>query len=199
MNMCLLTSEDIHAYVKSKVPTNRALHYYYLALSLESMFSSRSSPLSSVLKSLNQLIEEFEFFISGSAMQYTRLMMARTIPCPFPQIIQNDADDDQAMKASIHKFQNTAVYEFLKVPAINFELDYVEVVIALCDTLTRLYDQLSNEDNYSNPTAYELLVRTDSKLKHHFVDLVSKELTLLSTERAQKQVEKLRSALVLTG
>lgn len=148
MNMCLFTPDDIHAYVVSKVPSTRALHYYYLALSLENMFASRSSPLSSVLKSLNQLIEEFEYFISGSAMQYTRLMMARNITCPYPQIIQSDADEDQVMKASIYKFQNTVAYEFLKVPPINFQLDYVEVVIAFCDTLTRLYDQLASEDNY---------------------------------------------------
>lgn len=230
--MCLFTSEDIHAYVIAKVPNTRALHYYYLALSLENMFSSRSSPLSSVLKSLNQLIEEFEYFISGSAMQYTRLMMAHTIPCPYPQIIQNDIEEDQVMKASILKYQNTVAYEFLKTPTINFQLDYVEVVIAFCDTLTRLYDQLASEDNYrydfrfihiviysfihilyiltcppnmyflidiSNVASYELLIRTDQKLKYYFVDQVSKDFTLMSTERTQKQLEKLRSSLVLTG
>jgi len=148
MNMCLFTSEDIHRYVVLKVPKTRALHYYYLALSLENMFTSRSSPLSSILKSLNQLIEEFEYFISGSAMQYTRLMMAHTIAGPYPQIIQSDTEEDQSMKATIYKFQNTVAYEFLKTPTINFQLDYVEVVISFCDTLTRLYDQLASEDNY---------------------------------------------------
>ena len=147
--MHLLTSNDIHKYVLSKVPKQRVVQYYYLSLSLEHMLESRSSPLFSILKSLNQLIEEYEYFITGPAIQYTRLMMAKNIPCPYPQIIQHEGDDyDQPTKAIIHKYQNTVVYEYLKTPNINFEMDYVEVVIALAGSLLRLYQHFSNEDYY---------------------------------------------------
>jgi hypothetical protein len=82
------------------------------------MIDSRSSPLTSLLKGFNQLLEEFEFFSAGSAMQSMRLMMARNSPCAYPQAVTSDTEEEQ-FKAVIHKYQNTAVYEYLKTPHLG--------------------------------------------------------------------------------
>ena len=120
MNICRITREDLYIYSSSNIPKQRVIQYYYLALSIESMIHSRSSPLISLLKGFNQLIEEYEFYSSGSTMQGMRLMIAKPSPSPFPQVIQPEIDEDRdQFKTQIYKFQNSAVFEYLKTPNLG--------------------------------------------------------------------------------
>lgn len=142
MNVCLLTANDIEHYCLNMTVKQRVLMYYYLTLSLEYIMMNQSKDRGSLLRSACQLMEEYDYYVSNIAIQGVKSMMAKSSPFIFPQALTKTIEEEnqqQVYKPNIHKFQNNIVYEQLKTPHVAFQLDYVEVLIALCDTLCNFY------------------------------------------------------------
>jgi hypothetical protein len=118
-------------------------------ISLDYMMDNYSK--GSVLHPLSQLMEEYDFYASNLAIQGVKSMLSKNIPFMYPQALINDIEEDitQLSKPCIYKYQNNVVFEQFKTPHIAFQLDYVEVLVALCDTLNRFYDMfLPLEESY---------------------------------------------------
>lgn len=81
-------------------------------------------------------------------MQSVKFVMAKNSPCIYPQTIPLDGYGELA-RPSVHKFNNVVVFEYLQIPHISFELDYVEVLMGLCDSLCELYDRFLSEECYT--------------------------------------------------
>jgi len=58
-----------------------------------------------------------------------------------------------------------------------------------------IYYRLHAEEVWSNPLAYEGLVSVDSKVKHHIINPVARELTELSITLAKLECDWLRQDL----
>ena len=150
MNVCQLTTNDIEHYCLNVTVRQRILMYYYLTLSLDYiMMNHQSKDRGNLLRSSFQLMEEYDFYVSNIAMQGVKSMMAKSSPFIFPQALTKTIEEEiqqQSFKPSIHKFQNNIVYEQLKTPHVAFQLDYVEVLVALCDSLCNFYAILLHSD-----------------------------------------------------
>lgn len=146
LNVMLLIPQDVRHFV-SKLPKQRIVHFYYLGLSVHSILDSKTSG-KSVVKSFSQLMEEFEYFCSGTPMQSVKNLMAKNSPSLFPQTMQIE-DDEYLMRPTVFKFHNVVVFEELKTPHLSFELDYVEVIAALSDGLCKLYERFLSPDCFA--------------------------------------------------
>lgn len=95
-------------------------------------------------------------------------------------------------RPSVYKFNNAIVFEHLQVPHIPYELDYVEVFITLCVQLSNLYEKLIHEECYSNSVIYDTIVRLDTRVKHHIINAVSKQITEVSSAKVKAGTRSLR-------
>ena len=80
-------------------------------------------------------------------MQSVKFVMAKNSNCIYPHTIPIEGFTD-LQRPNIYKFSNTVVFEYLQVPHIPFDLNYVEVLSALCDALSKLYDKFLQEECY---------------------------------------------------
>ncbi len=90
-----------------------------------------------------------------------------------------------AIKPSINKVSGNVVYEFLKLPNIPCILDYTQVVFSLCDILTLVYQKLRDD---SSMHYCEAVLKLDSRFKHHFFGLISRDLNTLATYVAKSRL-----------
>ena len=183
LNCRLLTSKDIQNYISQTVPKLRTKMYFYLGLSISRILIEHQSGGAIVVKAFAQLLEEWEYYFSSSAMQSVRFVLAKNSTSIYPQtnhhhgVADGDADNLTSSRGNIHKFNGTIVYEHLLTPAVPFDLDYVEVTCALSEVLKSLYDNFLQAECYNSNSIYELIIKLDLKLKHHFINLIAKELT----------------------
>eukprot|EP01038_Epipyxis_sp_PR26KG_P009417 gene9417-12683_t len=200
LNVALFTTNDVKNYVRKHVSRDRVESFFNLGLSISKILEVPSG--SSTVRAFSQLMEEWEYFHStGAAMQSVKFVMAKNSTCIYPQTIPVDGFINDLTRPSIYKFNNVIVYEYLEVPHIPFELDYVEVLLALCDSLTALYEKLLEEECYKNILIYDAIVRLDTKIKHYIVNLIAKELTEASNSKLKKETNILRglsNAIVYT-
>eukprot|EP00601_Ochromonadales_sp_CCMP2298_P024552 CAMPEP_0173276808 /NCGR_PEP_ID=MMETSP1143-20121109/3725_1 /TAXON_ID=483371 /ORGANISM="non described non described, Strain CCMP2298" /LENGTH=272 /DNA_ID=CAMNT_0014213819 /DNA_START=109 /DNA_END=924 /DNA_ORIENTATION=+ len=194
-NTVLLTRADIHAYVNSVVTKQRIESFFALGLSISKILKLASGI--PVACAFSQLMEEWEYVHSGSTMQSVKLMMAKSSPCVIPQSNHQEKSSQDIIadlqRPSVHKFLNYVVFEHLHVPHIPFELDYVEVFSCLCIELSKLYEKLMEVECYSNPIVYDAIVRLDTRIKHHIINLVAKELTAISSRKVKSSTSRLRA------
>jgi hypothetical protein len=121
---------------------------------------------------------------------------ARPSSCVFPQSIAPDSLQDLC-KGSLHRFHNSIVYEYLLTPTFSFELDYVEVLLSLCDVMTELYQRFLHADCFHHGQVYDCILKFDARMKHHVINLVAKELTELASNKVRTQTQTLRSLVAL--
>jgi hypothetical protein len=161
LNIVLLTREDIEELV-AHVPKQRVVMYYYLGVSIYSLLELKNG--AATVRALSQLLEEFEYYGSGSAMQSMKMLLARNSPCIYPSLVgpaeggtggavsgagvfdeaatTSPTSSAAISKPVLSKFQNVVIYERLKTPHLAYELDFIEVLIALCEALAKIYDKL---------------------------------------------------------
>lgn len=185
-NVVFLSKADILHYVEQTVPRQRVDAFYSLGTSIYRILDLHyeGRPLDAV-RAFSQLMEEWEYHHAGTAMQSMKFMMAKQSPCIYPQT--HPIDSSAAMitdmqRPSVYRFNSIVVYEYLLVPHIPFELDYIEVLTSLCDALTLLYEYFRKEEQCFNSTAlYDTVIRLDGRFKHHVINVVAKEITEFSS------------------
>ena len=186
----LLTPHDIANYVSSTVPKQRIESFFCLGLSISKIVTLKDGL--PAVRAFSQLMEEWEYVHSGSTMQSVKFVMAKNSNCIYPQTSPIDGYSDLA-RPSVYKFHSTIVYEHLQLPHIPFELDYVEVFYSLCVELSKLYDKLISDECFGNQVVYDAIVRLDTRVKHHIINLVSKEITEISAVKVKAGTRGLRS------
>jgi hypothetical protein len=107
------------------------------------------NPGTATVRAFSQLLEEWEYFMSGSAMQGMKYVMAKNSNCVYPQTIPADGSMSDLTRPTVYKFNNAVVYEYLHVTHVAFELDYVETLSSLCEALYQLYDKLFHIDCFT--------------------------------------------------
>lgn len=187
LNSVLLRSEDLEKYVQD-LPEQRPLQFFYLALSLGKILDM--APGAPTVRALCQLLEEFEYHFSNSALQLVKYTSSRQSDCVYPQYSAAELDPEDT-RSGLYRFQNEVVYLHLHTPHVPFPLDYIEVVHSLCDVLGLIYNKFLEEDCWQSQAVFESLVRVDGRIKHHVINLVAKEFTDLSTTILRAEFEGL--------
>lgn len=154
LNCTLLTKETIAKHVVRTVPKHRTLMYFYLAASTSNILLLPRG--AATVKAFQQLLEEWEYNFAGPAMQSMKFVLARNSPCIFPLSssvahVGNSTvtEDNEGFKLpSMSKFDNVVVYEYLQITHVPSELDYVEVLVGLCDSIIALYGRFLSKECY---------------------------------------------------
>ena len=176
MNVISMSKQELLDFVDKKVPDQRTVGYFYLGISLSKLFDefnggdtpSNPENVAKLIRGITQLIEEFEFYFSSSAMQSVKYAFARNAACMHPNLspnsFQGDApsavgttnlnDPDNIAKPNVYKYQSDVVYEFLLTPHIPFadSMDYLEVLTSLCVILLKVYNA------FRDPICYKLVM-----------------------------------------
>jgi hypothetical protein len=192
LNVMLVTPEDIARMLSLGDCKSRTVNFYYLGLSVQNLLDV--PPGVAAVKAFSQLMEEFEYYCAGNAMQGMKSLMAKTSTCVYPQAVQIEGDEPLT-RPTVYKFNNKVVYEYLKIPHLPFELDYTEVVIALCDALHRLYEKLFVEDCWMHSILFETILRLDSRIKHLFLNLIAKEMTQYCSKNFKSEAQSIRQSM----
>lgn len=190
LNTILLTHADLLAYSTKFVSKQRVESFFSLGISISKIVEL--SPGLPVVRAFSQLMEEWEYVHSGSTMQSVKFMMAKNSTCVYPHMSPTEGFSDLA-RPSVFKFNNAVVFEHLRLPHIPFELDYLEVFTGLCVELSKLYEKLIHEECYANQVIYDTIVRLDTRVKHHIINLVSKEVTDACSAKMKTNTRSLRS------
>jgi hypothetical protein len=154
LNCILLTKEIIAKHVLQTSPKHRTLMYFYLAASTSNILSLPRG--AATVKAFQQLLEEWEYNFAGAAMQSMKFVLARNSPCIFPLSCSGahvgnstGIEENEGFKPpSMSKFDNLVVYEHLQITYVPFELDYVEVLVGLCDSIIALYGRFLSKECY---------------------------------------------------
>jgi hypothetical protein len=189
LNTVLLSAADVRHLIGHSVSKHRVDSLFTLGVSLSKI--TVLSAGTGIVRAFSQLMEEWEYVHSGPTMQGVKFMMAKTSPCPYPQMSPIEGFSDLS-RPSVYRFNNSVVYEHLQVPHIPFDLDYVEVFLGLCTQLSRLYEKLVHEDCYSNQVVYDAIVRLDTRVKHHVINQVAKEVTEACARKMKNGTRSLR-------
>jgi hypothetical protein len=125
--------------------------YVRKGLSISSILLLPSGPPK--IRAFGQLLEEWEYYQLGITMQSVKSVMAKQSTSTYPQIMVASettaaTSSFDPVKPSVYKFQNNVVYEFLQVPHIPFSLNYREVLFALLDSLSELYEGFRHVETY---------------------------------------------------
>eukprot|EP01032_Pedospumella_encystans_P014292 gene14292-16429_t len=190
LNTILLTHADLLAYSTKFVSKQRVESFFSLGISISKIVEL--NPGLPVVRAFSQLMEEWEYVHSGTTMQSVKFMMAKNSTCVYPQMSPIEGFSDLA-RPSVYKFNNAVVFEHLRLPHIPFELDYLEVFTGLCVELSKLYEKLIHEECYANQIIYDTIVRLDTRVKHHIINLVSKEVTDACSAKMKSNTRSLRS------
>lgn len=127
------------------VPKQRAEAFFKLGLGLGRIVHlPKGLP---IVRAFSQLMEEWEYYIAGSAMQSVKYVMAKSSPCLYPQSVPLEGMTDLT-RPSVYKFQSNITFEYLDDVNIGLELDYLEVLPALCEVLYQVYDKLHHEETF---------------------------------------------------
>lgn len=146
LNTTLFTSDDLRKYARVAVPKQRIQSYFMLGMSLARiLYLPGGLP---TVRAVAQLIEEWGYYHSGTAMQSVKYMMAKNSPCIYPQTAASAEGTNDLSRPTIFKFNSAVVYEYLDTTHIALELDYIEVLIALCDSLHSIYGKLFHEETF---------------------------------------------------
>ena len=98
LNTIFFSNEIIEEYVKKIVPVERGTHYLYLGLGIAKVLRLKVGHLS--LRALAQLMEEWEYYVSGTGMQSMKYMMAKPTYCPYPEIITSINNNNNSSNSS---------------------------------------------------------------------------------------------------
>lgn len=139
----LITSQDLYKFLPSADLKKLTEHYFLLGLSIAKILLLPSG--TATIRAFSQLMEEWEYHLSGGSYISRKYMMAKTSPCVYPNTVPIEGLSDLT-RPNLYKFNNTIVYEFLQVHTIAFELDYREVVIQLSNTFLQLYDKFFHQE-----------------------------------------------------
>ena len=189
MNTILLTSNDVQGLIGNHVPKQRVESFFSLGISVSKIVSLNAGV--PIVRAFSQLMEEWEYVHSGTAMQGVKFVMAKNSTCIYPQMSPIEGLADLA-RPSVYKFNNAVVYEHLQLPRIPYELDYAEVFIGLCGELSRLYEKLIHEECYSNQMIYDTIVRLDTRVKQQILTLVAKEVNDACSRKMKGGTRSLR-------
>lgn len=196
LNCVLISPDELQSYVKKNVPEQRTIQYFYLAISLGKLLDMSDGPV--FIRALGQLIEEFEYHFNISAIRLAKYATARHSECVYPQLsvlntaIESTESSDGMMRTGLFRFNNEVVYMHLITPHIPFTIDYVEVIHSLCDVLVLVYHKLEHSESWQCPAVYDMLVRVDSRIKHHIINRIAKELTDLSITILRRELYEYR-------
>lgn len=189
LNSVLIGDAELKEYRQTVVPDERVPQLYALGLSLGKLLDMRSGAL--LVRALLQLFEEWEYAISGAAAQSMKWMLAKQSSLPYASSGALGSVEDP-FRPSIYHFHGDVAYEHLVDAPTGLELDYFEVMHALCETLSLVYRKFLEEDCFTNVHIFDGVVRIDGKVKHHLINLVAKELTETATQRVQQEMASLR-------
>lgn len=173
MNTVLFSESDVDKYISTAISKQRIESYFSLGLSISKILKLGTGL--DVVRGFSQLLEEWEYMNSGTAMQSVKYVMAKNSSCIYPQMNPIDGLSD-LLRPSVYKFNNAVVFEYLEDPHVAFDLDYVEVLYGLCDELIMLYESIVSEECYSDTVVYDAIMRLDSRIKYHIINLISKEI-----------------------
>eukprot|EP01111_Echinosteliopsis_oligospora_P010935 TRINITY_DN3491_c0_g1_i2.p1 TRINITY_DN3491_c0_g1~~TRINITY_DN3491_c0_g1_i2.p1 ORF type:complete len:227 (-),score=36.26 TRINITY_DN3491_c0_g1_i2:264-944(-) len=181
MNVALISRPEFSDDIQK-----RTTMWFYLGLSIAPLAVIESGP--SYVRSLLQLTEEFEYhFVLHPAVAGVKLLLLNSKQTA----THTTVNEGEALKAKINKVGNSVLYEYLKVynNPIAAEMDYFQVVFALCEVLRQVYVKLEHQSSYTK-FVYEAITKIDSRLKAHFFGFLSNELAKIATKIVQELMKE---------
>mmetsp|Transcript_25570 Transcript_25570/g.33447 ORF Transcript_25570/g.33447 Transcript_25570/m.33447 type:complete len:265 (+) Transcript_25570:2-796(+) len=199
LNCVLLTHADLKEAEMKMISEERKQQLFYFGISLGRLLDRAPSGPSLVRGTL-QLLEEMDHYFSPQTQKNIKLVLARPIDSKFPtweagDFMTGDSTGRQAENfPGLQRYRNHIVYNHFVSPPINFELDYFQILISLCETLSFLYKKFMDTSCSLDYSTFEALIKVDQKLKHFFLNPIARGLTDIASSIAQMDFQEFLSS-----
>lgn len=194
MNTCKISIDDMKEFFHESTLEKRVEQWFFLGISLAPLLQVSNGWW--FLRALVQLLEEYEYHFSNLAVQGMKYLKAMTST----SVQQLSVVTGRSVKPSIQRVGRTVVYEFLRTPNVPCELDYCQVIFSLCDMLTIVYRKILAEKQIlldsltiNHLDIREIVQKIDSKFKHEFFGLISRDLNTLAMMKVKQQLNDLET------
>lgn len=193
LNCVLLRRQTDLAIYATELPRQRILRLFYLGMSLARLAQGGGG--AGLVKSILQLLEEWEYHFAGSATQSVRSMLAKGVDTPYPSstISQEPAKpQEEPVVPKLFKFANDVVYEHLLTPQVPFSLDYFQVFFSLSDIICLVYNKFMDDECYGNLYIFDALMKVDAKIKQHVLNETADDFAGMSANIIKAELAQLR-------
>eukprot|EP01116_Phalansterium_solitarium_P011210 TRINITY_DN26825_c0_g1_i1.p1 TRINITY_DN26825_c0_g1~~TRINITY_DN26825_c0_g1_i1.p1 ORF type:complete len:237 (-),score=59.62 TRINITY_DN26825_c0_g1_i1:93-803(-) len=162
----------------------RARLWFRLGVSLAPLMQIEDT--ATLIRSLSQTMEELDHF---TVTEDSR--MFRPFGFAYKKSVSVNMDDrDSPVKPRLQRMGSHVIYEFLNSVNIPCELDFFEVVYALCDILTMMYPRFDDEIARSKHF-FDAVTKIDARLRADFLGVLEKEMVLFTQEKVDEQTADL--------
>ncbi|PRP75074.1 hypothetical protein PROFUN_03910 [Planoprotostelium fungivorum] len=177
LNIVRVQPQQVIQAIKPATLQKRAMAWCILGYSLASTLKIENTP--TYVKTLIQLMEEYDYLLDHDMSSFGPNFKSREVS------VNLDREDVEEFKPKIHKVGNTVYFEFLQIFNIPCDLDYLEIIFALSDVLKLVFGKLDVDK--VNRLHYELILRFDSRMKHHFYSVLEKEMYEIGKKTVAEQ------------
>lgn len=186
LNTIQLSKEDIVSFYGPEKLQKRAHRYMILGLSVAALLGLPSG--AHIVQAISQLMEEFEHFI-GHPPSVAKVLLGanngfKLKPAEF--------EPNEAFKPAIQKVNKQLWYQYLQTPSIcaRGHLDFIEVVLSLCDCLSILYSKFLDE-SCSTPAWQSMVLKIDKRIKAFFFAPLCKDFNAAVRPLMERQINGL--------
>ena len=208
MNVVLLNQSDIlQAYDPAQLARLQE-KWTTLGLSVGRLLSL---PLngSMMVRSLAQLLSEFDYHFASATKQSVKFLMAKEGDMYIDTLSSHSPDDGDSVKPALHKCKGVPVYEHLLFsgsdilnpsnPAspswtVTPGLNYFEVVFSLCAVMSQLYTKLL-DFSCASRVIFDALLKIDIEIKHIVLNAYSKSFNRLAVSILRDQLQQLNGGV----
>jgi len=189
MNVVSIDTDSLVRNVEKRVRNKRTKIWFLLGVNFSKLLRIQNIP--TYIRSSAQMLEEFDYFISNMSSSVSTSTFSKA-PSMIAKASVNLDNEFEVVKPKLHKIGNTVTYEFLITFNIPCELDYFQIIYALCEVLKLVYSKF-DDDCCSNKHIYETVMKMDSRIKHHFLSVLEKEIHQFAKNTLREQVSDLES------
>jgi hypothetical protein len=187
LNVIKLTEANIINFYTPEQLQKRARQWFTLGVSVAQLLKLPSAV--HVARAFLQLLEEYEYSVAHEQSK------ARAEPLHIRSARPPPSQDNGASKPSR---RGAGSYDYLIMPpaCIVGNMDYCQVVLALCDVLSLVYSKFL-DPACSAPELHDSIMKSDKKVKSLVLSKISTDLTATAQPLINRQLQGLLNHMFL--
>jgi len=188
LNVIKLSKSQILKYYTPSKLQKRVERWFMLGMSVGKFLEFSSGAL--VVRSLTQLLEEYEHYVSHGKPQKRAWV---------PPVAEKQYQPSEPVKPVLLKMKRHVVYEYLQTPQMCMDeghLDYCEVVYSLCEVMSFVYNKFL-DGTCSPPHIHEAILKCDKKIKTMIIGKMASDLTNIALPLMKVQLQELLSHMFI--
>jgi hypothetical protein len=201
LNVVKLSPEHITQLLGPEKVQKRVTRWFALGLSAGKLLELPSGH--TAVRALSQLMEEYEYHISHQKQQEKQQRKNTSYGgtgngAAASMLSHRSYSATDAIKPSIRKVNKQVVFEFFQTPltCVEYCMDYCEVLLSLCDTLSLVYGKFLDASCHSQ-RCVDAILKVDKRVKTLVIEKISQDLSAIAPLLLKSEINDLLSHMFI--